>query len=410
MRTTLRVVGTAIVAIVALGLTPAVADASPRRPSNSDIARAQATANSVARSIQQLAGSLAAAQTRVDDAHATSAIALDDYQSTQAAYQAARTRADAAKAAAAKATAQLGVARADVVAFARRSYMQGSTYSGAAALITAGDPAQLIERAALLEAAGSHRSSVLDDVKVAQAAAARSDAVARSTLVQADHLQAQAASALTVAKNAEVSARTQAAALTAEKATLATKLAAAKTQLSRLVGARAAADRLARATHVTPASTPTPPPPGRPNDAQQAGPGSPSAARRAIDAAKAYLGTPYAWGGGGARGPGRGLPPDSRVIGFDCSGLTQYAYAQAGITIPRNSRAQYASLPKVSSRNLEAGDLVFWATDPGNPQTIHHVAIYLGDGRVLQAPESGDVVKISDMWWSGYAGAVRPSA
>ena len=64
----------------------------------------------------------------------------------------------------------------------------------------------------------------------------------------------------------------------------------------------------------------------------------------------------------------------------------------------------------MSSSNLQAGDLVFRATDPGNPQTIHHVAIYLGDGRVLQAPESGDVVKISDMWWSGYAGAVRPSA
>ena len=78
--------------------------------------------------------------------------------------------------------------------------MQGSTYSGAAALITASGPAQLIERAALLEAAGSHKSTVLDEVKVAQAAAARSDAVARSTLVEADHLQTQAASALTVAK------------------------------------------------------------------------------------------------------------------------------------------------------------------------------------------------------------------
>jgi cell wall-associated NlpC family hydrolase len=285
--------------------------------------------------------------------------------------------------------------------------MQGSTYSGAAALITSGDPAQLIERAALLEAAGSHRSTVLDEVKVAQAAAARSDAVARSTLVQADHLKAQAATKLTVAKNAEVSARQQATALTAQKAALATQLTSAKARLSRLVGARAAADRLRRATHVTPAPAPTP---GRPEDVQQAGPGSQSAAQTAIAAAKAYLGTPYAWGGGGAGGPGRGLPPDSRVIGFDCSGLTQYAYARAGITIPRNSRAQYASLPKVSSSNLRAGDLVFWATDPGNPQTIHHVAIYLGDGRVLQAPESGDVIKISDMWWSGYAGAVRPSA
>jgi cell wall-associated NlpC family hydrolase len=130
----------------------------------------------------------------------------------------------------------------------------------------------------------------------------------------------------------------------------------------------------------------------------------------AIDAATAYLGTSYAWGGGGSNGPGPGLPPDAGVVGFDCSGLTQYAYAQAGISIPRNSRAQYSSLPKVSRGSLQAGDLVFWASDPSNWQTIHHVAIYLGDGRVVQAPESGDVVKISNMWWSGYAGAVRPSA
>ena len=101
---------------------------------------------------------------------------------------------------------------------------------------------------------------------------------------------------------------------------------------------------------------------------------------------------------------------DSGVVGFDCSGLTQYAYAQAGISIPRNSRAQYSALPKVSRGSLQAGDLVFWGWDSSNWESIHHVAIYLGDGRVLQAPQSGDVVKVSDMWWSGYVGAVRPSA
>ena len=108
-----------------------------------------------------------------------------------------------------------------------------------------------------------------------------------------------------------------------------------------------------------------------------------------------YLGLPYAWGGGGTNGPGPGLDPDAGVIGFDCSGLTQYAYAQAGISIPRNSRAQYAALPKVASNALRAGDLVFWANDPSDPDTIRHVAIYLGDGKVVQAPQSGDVVKVS---------------
>ena len=124
----------------------------------------------------------------------------------------------------------------------------------------------------------------------------------------------------------------------------------------------------------------------------------------------AYQGTPYAWGGGGSRGPGPGQDPDAGIVGFDCSGLTQYAYAQVGIKIPRNSRAQYASLPKVASNVLQPGDLVFWATDTSNPGTIHHVAIYLGGSQILEAPQSGDIVKISDMRWGGYAGAVRPSA
>jgi cell wall-associated NlpC family hydrolase len=141
-----------------------------------------------------------------------------------------------------------------------------------------------------------------------------------------------------------------------------------------------------------------------------AGEGSASAAQTAIDAALRYLGTPYAWGGGGTDGPGRGFAQGANTIGFDCSGLTQYAYGQAGISIPRNSRAQYSSLPKVAADDLQAGDLVFWATNPSNPATIHHVALYMGNGTVVQAPETGDVVKVSDMWWRGYAGAVRPSA
>ncbi len=140
------------------------------------------------------------------------------------------------------------------------------------------------------------------------------------------------------------------------------------------------------------------------------GPGSSSAAQTAIAAAKGHLGLSYAWGGGGSSGPGWGWGVDQGVWGFDCSGLTQYAYAQAGIWIPRNSRAQYAQLPKVGSSDLRPGDLVFWATSPSNPTTIHHVAIYLGGGQIIEAPQSGDVVKISPMRWYHYAGAVRPSA
>jgi cell wall-associated NlpC family hydrolase len=409
-RTALRIAGTAVAVAVAVGLTPAVADATPRRPSDGQIATAQAAADAVAARIGELSDQLGAAQDTVDDARATALIALDEYQATQAAYVVAQQRADAAAAASARATAELGVARSDVVSFARRSYMEGSTYAGAAALITAADPAEFVQRAALLEAAGTHRSDVLDRVTVLQAQATEAETVARDTVASATALKEHAASSLAVAQAAEVSARAQAAALETQQTQLEIRLATAQEELSALVGERAAADRLAQAA---PAVVPPPtrdvvPPPS--GNQTRAGHGNATAAQTAIDAAMAHRGMPYAWGGGGSAGPGPGQKPDLGVIGFDCSGLTQYAYAQAGISIPRNSRAQYSALPKVSSNDLRPGDLVFWANDPSDPQTIHHVALYLGNGRVVQAPESGDVVKESGMWWRGYAGAVRPSA
>lgn len=404
----LRLAGTAValgvVSALAIGLTPSVAAAAP---SNSQIAAAQAAADALTNRIGDLSNQLAGAQAAVDAAHSKSALALDDYQATQAAYEDAQVRADAAAAASAKATADLGVAHDELVSFARRSYMQGSTYPEAEALLTAAGPGELIQRAALLEAAGGHRSDVVDRVTVLQKQATATEQVAQTALTEAGTLKEQANAALQVATAAEVSARAQAADLTTQQAQLQTELATAQQQLTTMIGQKAAADRVAAVTPPAPKPTPAPAPPA---DSTPAGPGSASAAQTAIDAAMRYLGTPYAWGGGGTRGPGPGLDPDEGVIGFDCSGLTQYAYGRAGIAIARNSRAQYSSLPKVSSNDLQPGDLVFWGSDGSDPGSIEHVAIYLGGNQVIQAPQSGDVVKVSRMWWTGYVGAVRPSA
>lgn len=395
-----------VVSALAIGLTPSVAAAAP---SNSEIAAAKAAADALTNRIGDLSSQLAGAQAAVDAAHSRSALALDDYQATQAAYEDAQVRAAAAATASAKATADLGVAHDELVAFARRSYMQGSTYPEAEALLTAAGPGELIQRAALLEAAGGHRSDVVDRVTVLQQQATATEQVAQTALTEAGTLKEQANAALQVATAAEVSSRAQAADLATQQAQLQSELATAQQQLTAMVGARAAADRTAAVAPKAPQPTPAPPPPPS-GDTTSAGPGSSSAAQTAIDAAMRYLGTPYAWGGGGTRGPGPGLDPDEGVIGFDCSGLTQYAYARAGISIARNSRAQYASLPKVSSDDLQPGDLVFWGSDGSDPGSIEHVAIYLGGSQVLQAPQSGDVVKVSRMWWGGYVGAVRPSA
>ena len=428
-RMALRIAATVVVAAVAVGLTPSAAGAAPRRPSDGEIAAAQGQADAVAERIGRLSGRLAEAQASVDAARAESAIALDEYQATQEAFEAAQAHAAAAAAASARVAEELGGARGEVADFARRSYMEGSTYPGAAALVAAGDPGQLIERAALLEAAGGHRTDVLVRVTELKVVADRADAVARTSLVEADTLQAAAATALDIARAAEISARAHAATVAAEQAQVQQQLVAAQQELQALVGARAAAERTAAvapapapaprpaptpapAPTQAPAPTPAPPTAGKRSVSPPAapGPGDGSAAQQAIEAAMAYLGTPYAWGGGGTRGPGPGQDPDEGIVGFDCSGLTQYAYARAGIAIPRNSRAQYAALPKVSSDDLRPGDLVFWGTDPDDPSSITHVALYLGGDQVVQAPQSGDVVKVSPMWWRGYVGAVRPGA
>jgi cell wall-associated NlpC family hydrolase len=124
-----------------------------------------------------------------------------------------------------------------------------------------------------------------------------------------------------------------------------------------------------------------------------------AAARKAVAVALARLGSPYVWG---AEGPAT----------FDCSGLTSFAYAAAGVTIPRVSRAQfaaYAGLRPVDPLHLVAGDLVFFADNPGNPGTIHHVGMYIGKGLMVEAPHTGAVVRTSSIWRSSYAGAVRPA-
>ncbi|TFV53105.1 hypothetical protein E4P43_02600, partial [Blastococcus sp. TF02A-35] len=246
-RTALRIGGTVLATAFLVGLTPAVADAAPRRPSDSQIAQAKSQADAVAQRMDELNQQMSAAQAEVDAARAQAALALDEYQATQEASEEARLHAEEAAAAAVRAEADLAAARDAVVAFARRSYMQGSTYPGAAALLTSGSPGELVEKAALLEAAGSHRTEVLGVVTVAQVAAEQADATAQMALAEADALEAEAAFTLDVARTAEISAREQEAALETERGEVEAELRTAQQQLSTLVGERAAADRAAAA-------------------------------------------------------------------------------------------------------------------------------------------------------------------
>ena len=117
--------------------------------------------------------------------------------------------------------------------------------------------------------------------------------------------------------------------------------------------------------------------------------------QQAVAYAVSAVGTPYVWGGA------------SEANGFDCSGLVWWAYGQAGIAMPRVAADQYNAGQHVLPNQLMPGDLVFWATDVNDPTTIHHVAIYLGDGKIIDAPHTGELVQIQNMFWNGYIGATR---
>lgn len=105
----------------------------------------------------------------------------------------------------------------------------------------------------------------------------------------------------------------------------------------------------------------------------------------------AQVGKPYLWGAEGPRS-------------FDCSGLTWRAWAHAGRTIPRTSQQQWRWLPRVSLRSLRPGDLIVYF--PG----ATHVALYIGGGKVVQAPRPGADVKVSPIASNPILGAVRPDA
>jgi peptidoglycan DL-endopeptidase CwlO len=109
-----------------------------------------------------------------------------------------------------------------------------------------------------------------------------------------------------------------------------------------------------------------------------------------LDAAYSVIGTPYQWGG------------SSPETGFDCSGFTMWAWSHAGVSLPHSSAAQYSSSPHVAREDLQAGDLLFFYSP------ISHVGMYVGGGRMIHSPHTGDVVRVVAVYWDSFVGASRP--
>jgi len=105
--------------------------------------------------------------------------------------------------------------------------------------------------------------------------------------------------------------------------------------------------------------------------------------RELVATARRFIGVPYRWGG------------EDRKHGFDCSGLTMVSYRLNGLNLPRNSRAQFKAGRYVSKRNLQPGDLVFFATQGG--KRVTHVGMYAGGGKFIHAPRTGKTVRVASL-------------
>ncbi|HVQ91528.1 MAG TPA: NlpC/P60 family protein [Mycobacteriales bacterium] len=409
------------------GIAPAsgLAQARPRNPSPAEITAAQRDRARKSAAVGRLTGLVARADGDMRRATDAAELAVERYNKAVVDLAAATRRATAARAAADRAERQVVAARAAVSQFARGSYIQGSTLGSAAALVDAAGPADLLARAALLRYISGRKLDAVGELDRAKVRQANADSLARQALGAQRAATGRATLAKAAAAREVATAHARLATLQKQRATLNRELTAARVRLTGLLAEKkryqawqraraiAAAKERERLRRLRAAAA------RRHGTSGWTGGGGAWTAAKGqwvADAALRWLGTPYAWGGGdysgptlGVNGPGAGWN-DGAVVGFDCSGLALWAWAQVGIYLPHYSGYQYQSGRHIPAGKLRPGDLVFWAYDSADPGTIHHVAIYLGGGRVVQAPQSGDVVRISAIWFDGYLGAARPGS
>jgi hypothetical protein len=261
-----------VTAALWLVAVPAAAVAAPGAPTDGQVSAAEQAAADAASQVGQMLIDMGTAQTAVDDATARAAQARADYAREQQVLARAQADAAAADAAAQQAQAEFSSARGALAQFARDSYMAGSTSSLLKSLMTAGSPAQLIERAALLAAAGDHRSNVLSAVTAAQENAAELQVAAQTAVAGADRSRLAAEAALTAAETAQADAVHQVADLRSRQSAMQTQLDQARaTVLSLQAAQRAAAPPAPVAPPVRtpssgPAQAPTPAPVASGND------------------------------------------------------------------------------------------------------------------------------------------------
>ncbi|MFC9817293.1 NlpC/P60 family protein [Streptomyces virginiae] len=302
--------------------------------------------------------------TRLQGLYQKAEEASEAYKSTEDALQTGRREEQLRTAALGRARTALDSERALAGRLAREQYQGSQGLSPYARMLLAGNPQAALDQRRLAAREGARRAAALGRLakgeREADALAVRARKALDTRQTLAERQKAQKEEVASQLRQVE----RLLASLTPE-------------QLARLGAREAEKTAAAQRDLVTSGALPT-------------RTGTPTAAGgAALRYAAAQIGKPYVWG---AEGPGS----------FDCSGLTSQAWAHAGRTIPRTSQEQWARLPKVPLDQLRPGDLVVYF-----PKATH-VGLYVGDGKVIQAPRPGSVVKVSPVAANPLLGAVRP--
>lgn len=392
----------------------------PPNPSDSELDSSRQKADAKADKVGRLTNRLAEAEARLTRLQNDVALKLEqankalvDLQQARDAATQAERDANAARAEADAAASEIEQARASLDRFVAGSYRQGSTVGSVGAYLGAESPKDLLARAQLLDAVSGSQLDALDGMQQARIAKGNKDAAARKALQIAQQRRAQAEdakAAADAAKAAAVRARQNQATRTSEiqasKEQVSQQLYAAQARVEGLEDqrqqyeewqAQKEREEAARAREAAVGSG------GSAPSAPAASPAAGSTIEAVIARAKSQLGSTYAWGGGNASGPTYGIRDggvadahgDYNKIGFDCSGLMIYAFAGVQ-SLPHYSGYQYTSGSQVPVSQARRGDMLFWG-----PYSIHHVALYLGNGMMIEAPYSGGYVRIVPVRWSG---------